>query len=86
MPYNESFSDNTTGQFLRLSEGNSNTFYAPVLTDNQGIQYYATSGSTTFTAEAVPGPLPILGIPAVLFYTRKLKNRIKASREASSAS
>ena len=32
---------------------------------------------------AVPGPLPILGLPAVLFYSRKLKKRIKARRESS---
>jgi hypothetical protein len=38
------------------------------------------------TAAAVPAPLPILGLPAVLFYSRKLKKRIKASREISSAS
>ena len=37
-------------------------------------------------AAAAPAPLPILGLPAVLFYSRKLKKRIKASREASSAS
>ena len=33
---------------------------------------------------AAPAPLPILGLPAVFFYSRKLKKRIKASREASS--
>jgi hypothetical protein len=36
------------------------------------------------SAAAVPAPLPILGLPAVLFYSRKLKKRIKASRELSS--
>jgi len=35
---------------------------------------------------AAPAPLPILGLPAVLFYSRKLKKRIKASRELSSSS
>lgn len=44
------------------------------------------SGGTFTSTASVPGPLPILGIPAVLFYTRKLKKRIKARREASSAS
>lgn len=34
----------------------------------------------------VPAPLPILGLPAVLFYSRKLKKMIKASREFASAS
>jgi hypothetical protein len=33
---------------------------------------------------AVPAPLPILGLPAVLFYSRKLKKRFKASKELSS--
>ena len=33
----------------------------------------------------VPGPLPILGIPAVLLYSRNLKKRIKARREISSS-
>lgn len=49
------------------------------------------SASTTVSnfdvsaAQAVPGPLPILGIPAVLLYSRNLKKRIKARREASGA-
>ena len=34
--------------------------------------------------QSAPAPLPILGLPAVLFYSRKLKKRIKASRELSS--
>jgi hypothetical protein len=46
----------------------------------------AGPGGTFTSSASVPGPLPILGIPAVLFYTRKLKNRIKASRETSKAS
>jgi hypothetical protein len=41
---------------------------------------------TSATPQAVPGPLPILGIPAVLLYSRNLKKRIKARREASGAS
>ena len=41
---------------------------------------------STATASVVPAPLPILGLPAVLFYSRKLKKRIKASRETLSAS
>ena len=36
--------------------------------------------------QSAPAPLPSLGLPAVLFYSRKLRKRIKASREASSAS
>lgn len=32
---------------------------------------------------SVPGPLPILGMPPVLLFTRKLKTRIKARRTAS---
>jgi hypothetical protein len=37
-------------------------------------------------AVAVPGPVPILGIPVVVAYCRKLKQRIKARRDASSVS
>ena len=37
-------------------------------------------------AVAVPGPAPILGIPVVVAYCRKLKQRIKARRDASSVS
>ena len=36
-------------------------------------------------AVAVPGPAPILGIPVVVAYCRKLKQRIKARRDTSSA-
>jgi len=43
----------------------------------------ASAQASTGSLSAVPGPLPILGIPAVLVYCRKLKKRIKASREAS---
>jgi hypothetical protein len=49
---------------------------------NQGI----TLSSVSQVAAPVPGPLPILGLPAVLFYSRKLKKRIKESRKLSSAS
>ena len=56
-----------------------------------GYASFAMIGNTGFNLisaapQAVPGPLPILGIPAVLFYTRKLKKRIKARKEASGAS
>ena len=44
------------------------------------------SASTTVSNFNVPGPLPILGIPAVLLYSRNLKKRIKARRETSGAS
>ena len=37
-------------------------------------------------AVAVPGPVPILGIPVVVAYCRKLKQRIKARRDTSRAS
>ena len=39
---------------------------------------------TTSSVAAVPAPLPILGIPPVLVYCRKLKKRIKARRDSSS--
>jgi hypothetical protein len=34
-------------------------------------------GSFTGSIELVPAPLPLLGLPAVLFYSRKIKKRIK---------
>ncbi len=37
-------------------------------TDLNNVYLYATS---------VPAPLPILGLPAVLFYSRKIKKRLK---------
>ncbi len=37
----------------------------------------SSSSPSTFTAEEVPAPLPILGLPAVLFYSSRLKKRIK---------
>ena len=37
-------------------------------------------------AVAVPGPVPILGIPVVLAYCRKLKQRINARRDSSDVS
>jgi hypothetical protein len=53
--------------------GNSNMSAEAWLSDSSG------SGTFTSSAEeaAVPAPLPILGLPAVLFYSRKLKKRIK---------
>jgi enhancing lycopene biosynthesis protein 2 len=39
---------------------------------------------TISSVAAVPAPLPILGIPPVLVYCRKLKKRIKARRDSSS--
>lgn len=36
-----------------------------------------------FSSETpVPGPLPVLGLPAVLLYSRKLKKRIKGKQRA----
>lgn len=58
-----------------MSAGSSTTF-----TFSNG------SDSDTITINAVPGPIPLLGIPAVLVYCRKLKNRIKTSRDVSNLS
>jgi hypothetical protein len=60
----------------------NNYTFSPTLASNSRIGGSFTSSATL---AAVPGPLPILGLPAVLFYSRKLKKRIKASREASGA-
>jgi len=70
--------NNKTISGLGLTVGNS---YSGLINDS-GDTLTLNAGSVA----PVPGPLPILGIPAVLLYTRKLKKRIKASREASSAS
>jgi hypothetical protein len=48
----------------------------------RGSSAFYTMTAATPTAAAVPGPLPILGLPAVLLYSRKLKKRIQARREA----
>ena len=84
--YNFNF-NNGTAQFRGIKDPptSENSF---VNEPNTGTDRTASGlrDPITFTStEAVPGPLPILGIPAVLFYTRKLKKRIKARREASSA-
>ena len=56
-----------------------------------GTSYNITAANNLITFNvfssnpaAAPAPLPILGLPAVLFYSRKLKKRIKESRETSS--
>ena len=71
-----------TGASLNFDvDGHSNVF------DNfAGYDFNPGPSATTFTTQAVPGPLPILGIPAVLLYSRNLKKRIKARREASNTS
>ena len=71
--------------FQVLSFGNGSINYPEILLANTSgaidIEYsLRTSAGTptvTTTFEAVPVPLPILGIPAVLFYARKLKVKIK---------
>ena len=60
----------------------SSTFSATYTINGTSTSDIITVNGTTDPA-VVPAPLPILGLPAVLFYSRKLKKRIKASREAS---
>jgi hypothetical protein len=62
----------------------SSTFNATYTIDGTSTSDTISVNGTT--AAAAPAPLPILGLPAVLFYSRKLKKRIKASRELVSAS
>lgn len=67
-----------------LAAGNSNAF------DLTGISAGSTinlakgtlaSGSTNWkVVNAVPGPLPILGLVAVFGYSRKLRKRFKSSK------
>lgn len=85
--YNFNF-NNQIAQFRGIKEVgvNENSF---VNEPNVGTDRTTTGlrDPITFTsATTVPGPLPILGIPAVLLYSRNLKKRIKARREALGAS
>ena len=58
---------------LRLNSGFS------TYDNGRGVADVSTGSSTvTFASVAdVPAPIPILGLPAVLFYSRKLKRRIR---------
>ena len=81
------FFNNGTAEFRGIKEpgASENSF---VSVPNVGTDRTANGlrDPITFTStEAVPGPLPILGIPAVLLWSRNLKKRIKARWEASSA-
>jgi hypothetical protein len=74
-------------QFSSLTFGSSSS--APDASSNFELSSRMSSSTYTLTSAnpvAVPGPLPILGIPAVLLYSRNLKKRIKARRETSEAS
>jgi hypothetical protein len=79
--YNAFYKSQGNDQFLYF--GNGSNFSAQVNDISESIFFDQIGGGTT-TFTAVPGPLPILGLPAVLLFSRKLKKRIKASREASS--
>ena len=57
---------------------NSSAMYGGAIPRNDSYQWAE--------AVAVPGPVPILGIPVVVAYCRKLKERIKARRDTSSVS
>jgi hypothetical protein len=55
------------------------------VSDSPNYTYYTLISATPATS-AVPGPLPIFGIPAILFYSRKLKRRIKERNACSDIS
>ena len=84
------FTQDLVPQMIGLTFFSSNTSTNPLTASsslrmrniNDGTRY--TLNSALPSAAAVPAPLPILGLPAVLFYSRKLKKRIKVSRELSS--
>ena len=59
--------------------------YAYVNDFSAGVDQAYLTNINFSPSTPVPAPLPILGIPAVLLYSRNLKKRIKARREASSA-
>ena len=80
---------------LWSSQGNtSSQTYAPanlvdIYLSGSSPQYnvpVASARASLGSLSAVPGPFPILGLPAAFLSARKLRKRIKASREASSAS
>jgi len=68
---------NKTFSSLGLTDG-------AVYSGSFGSGQVVTMNIGTASVSAAPAPLPILGLPAVLFYSRKLKKRIKESRETSS--
>lgn len=84
--YNGVFFNNNGGN-QRLYMNDSNDAFYQDLTLSR-YDRSQTSNPVTFTASAaaVPGPLPILGLPAAFLSTRKLRRRIKASREVASTS
>jgi len=73
---------------LRFDNTNSNAASNYAYAGGSSIVYDEAVGGinpvTFASVSAAPAPLPILGLPAVLFYSRKLKKRISASREMSS--
>jgi len=60
--------------------------YAYVNDFSAGVDQAYLTNINFSPSTPVPAPLPILGIPAALVYCRKLKNRIKASRDSSNTS
>jgi len=78
-----------SGEKYNIYSGSSPGSYSPAVffaSDTGGFSSIApdTSGSSINSPAPVPAPLPILGLPAVLFYARKLKARIK-ERKATAA-
>lgn len=81
------YSSNLVPQFQALTFDRSFSGNAPVGSGNfkfTSISSFDEYTLTSATLASVPSPLPILGIPSVLLFTRKLKARIRARREASS--
>jgi len=72
-------------QYLNFDDGSHRLPEIRDNSDNIGyVRFNPTFSSTTFTP--VPGPLPILGIPSAILFSRNLRKRIKARRESSSTS
>ena len=83
--YNFTFS-NTISEF-RGDNTNGIAYVKRFSTNNNDLTF--GSNPITFSsasAAAVPGPLPILGLPAAFLSTRKLRRRIKASKNVASTS
>ena len=77
------FSSNDFSLQLEDPNGVSGIYggYASVFSQTEGAFLLMDNlTAPTFTSAAtVPGPLPVLAIPAVLLYSRKLKKRIKST-------
>lgn len=70
--------DTGTSGILDLTGFGSQIFVTDTFTSSSPTAR-ASDFTNTFTTTTVPGPLPVLGVGAAFGFSRKLRNRIKAS-------